>query len=149
MDKIQEEYEKLIAYFDLKYSESDLLRDHMEQHPDVLPLEDTDVSVKTSFCYQFNLLAKRNFLNILRLPQTSYVKLAVTVLTATFAVILFYQSGTYNSNQGMQNIQGSLFFITMNISFNAIQNVILIFPDERPVFLREANNNMYLSLIHI
>ena len=36
-----------------------------------------------------------------------------------------------------------MFFITMNISFNAIQNVILIFPDERPVFLREVNNNMY------
>ena len=31
----------------------------------------------------------------------------------------------------------------MTMSFNAIQNVILIFPDERPVFLREANNNMY------
>lgn len=29
------------------------------------------------------------------------------------------------------------------MAFNAIQNVILIFPDERPVFLREANNNMY------
>ena len=29
------------------------------------------------------------------------------------------------------------------MSFNAIQNVILIFPDERPVFLREANNGMY------
>lgn len=40
-------------------------------------------------------------------------------------------------------MQGALFFITMNISFNAIQNVILIFPDERPVFLREVNNNMY------
>ena len=33
--------------------------------------------------------------------------------------------------------------MTMNISMNAIQNVILIFPDERPVFLREVNNNMY------
>jgi ABC-type multidrug transport system permease subunit len=31
----------------------------------------------------------------------------------------------------------------MNITMNAIQNVILIFPDERPVFLREVNNNMY------
>jgi len=40
-------------------------------------------------------------------------------------------------------VQGALFFMTMNISFNAIQNVILIFPDERPVFLREVNNNMY------
>lgn len=41
------------------------------------------------------------------------------------------------------NVQGALFFISMNIAFNAIQNVILIFPDERPVFLREVNNNMY------
>lgn len=44
---------------------------------------------------------------------------------------------------GVQNRNGSLFFITMVLSFNAIQNVILIFPDERPVFLREANNGMY------
>lgn len=40
-------------------------------------------------------------------------------------------------------MQGGLFFMTMNITMNAIQNVILIFPDERPVFLREVNNNMY------
>ena len=33
--------------------------------------------------------------------------------------------------------------MTMNITINAIQNVILIFPEERPVFLREVNNNMY------
>lgn len=31
----------------------------------------------------------------------------------------------------------------MNISFNAVQNVILVFPEERPIFLREVNNNMY------
>lgn len=33
--------------------------------------------------------------------------------------------------------------MTMTVAFNAIQNIILIFPDERPVFLREVNNNMY------
>ena len=26
---------------------------------------------------------------------------------------------------------------------SALQNVILVFPDERPVFLREVNNEMY------
>jgi ABC-type multidrug transport system permease subunit len=54
---------------------------------------------------------------------------------------LFYDVG--EDFAGVQNRQGALFFITMSMSFNAIQNVILIFPDERPVFLREANNNMY------
>jgi ABC-type multidrug transport system permease subunit len=106
--------------------------------------------------YQFNLLAKRNFLNLVRLPQTSYVKLITTIVTAIFAALLFWQAGAYIPEdsipvvkrktyyfQTWQNLQGALFFMTMNIAFNAIQNVILIFPDERPVFLREVNNNMY------
>jgi len=99
------------------------------------------MGVQTSFFYQFGLLCRRNFLNLLRLPQTSYVKLLTTCLTALFAILLFFNTTT--DSQGVQNVQGSLFFVTMNISFNAIQNVILIFPDERPVFLREVNNNMY------
>ena len=69
------------------------------------------------------------------------MKLLTTILTALFAILLFFN--TSKDEQGIQNVQGSLFFVTMNISFNAIQNVILIFPDERPVFLREVNNNMY------
>lgn len=36
-----------------------------------------------------------------------------------------------------------MFFVIMVLSFLAIQSVILIFPDERPVFLREANSGMY------
>jgi len=95
----------------------------------------------TGFCYQFKLLAARNFMNLVRLPQTSYVKVITTTLTALFAILLFWK--TSKDTQGVQDFQGALFFICMNIAFNAIQNVILIFPDERPVFLREVNNNMY------
>ena len=65
----------------------------------------------------------------------------VTVVTAIFTIILF--SNIDGTPQGIQNRNGALFFITMTISFNSIQNIILIFPDERPVFLREVNNNMY------
>lgn len=31
----------------------------------------------------------------------------------------------------------------MAMSFNACQTIILIFPEERPVFLREAHNKLY------
>jgi ATP-binding cassette subfamily G (WHITE) protein 1 len=79
----------------------------------------------------------------MRLPGTSYVKLIVTILTALFCVLLFYGLDSLAWEEGKQNRDGSLFFINMVMAFNAIQNVILIFPDERPVFLREANNNMY------
>ena len=99
------------------------------------------MSADASWMYQFSLLSQRNFLNIIRLPQTSWVKLIVTCLTAAFCVVLFYD--VQGDIAGVQNRNGALFFIVMTMSFNAIQNVILIFPDERPVFLREANNNMY------
>lgn len=39
-------------------------------------------------------------------------------MTALFAILLFFD--TDNTPAGIQNVQGSLFFITMNISFNAI-----------------------------
>lgn len=94
------------------------------------------------WCFQWRLLARRNFNNIIRLPQTSYMKLLTTVCTGIFISVLFWKSGLETS-AGWQNIKGSLFFMTMNTLFVAIQNVILIFPEERPVFLREVNNNMY------
>ena len=49
-------------------------------------------ATSTSFFYQFGLLSRRNFLNLLRLPQTSYVKLLTTCLTAVFAILLFYNT---------------------------------------------------------
>lgn len=69
------------------------------------------------------------------------MKLFVTILTAVFAIILYWD--VEDDAAGVMNRQGALFFICMNMAFNAIQNVILIFPDEKPVFMREVNNNMY------
>lgn len=69
------------------------------------------------------------------------MKLLTLIITAVICIVLFVKPS--HDQAGIQNIQGALFFIVMNCSFTAIQNMILIFPDERPVFLREVNNNMY------
>jgi len=142
-EDIAKKYEEKINFFVEEYLNKGLVNDHKEKHPSIKGIDKNSGATgpSTSFFYQFGLLCRRNFLNLLRLPQTSYVKVLTTVVTAVFAILLFFDVGT--DEPGIQNIQGSLFFITMNISFNAIQNVILIFPDERPVFLREVNNNMY------
>ena len=139
-------YQKQIDYFSENYTNSPLYNNpnaFKDYHVRPISKEEQNRMSRSasSWCYQFSLLAKRNFLNLLRLPQTSYVKLIVTLLTAGFCIILFARVG--QDLAGVQNRNGSLFFITMVLSFNAIQNVILIFPDERPVFLREANNGMY------
>jgi hypothetical protein len=31
----------------------------------------------------------------------------------------------------------------MVIGFGSVNNIVLLFPEERPIFLREVNNNMY------
>jgi hypothetical protein len=49
--------------------------------------------VVTPWDYQYKLLATRNFLNIVRLPQTSYVKFITTCTTATFVAFFFWQAG--------------------------------------------------------
>jgi len=143
---IQQLYQERIDMFSDNYEKSELRNDpEAVANKQIAPITQAEQerinSSNSSWCYQFRLLAQRNFLNIMRLPQTSYVKLIVTILTALFCVILFMNVG--EDIAGVQNRNGALFFITMTMSFNAIQNVILIFPDERPVFLREANNNMY------
>ena len=45
--------------------------------------------------------------------------------------------------EGVMNRNGCLFMVVMAISFNACQTIILLFPEERPVFLREAHNKLY------
>jgi len=65
----------------------------------------------------------------------------MVLVTAAFTIILF--QGVDDTLSGVQNRNGALFFITLTVALNSIQNIILMFPDEKPVFLREVNNNMY------
>lgn len=89
--RIEQIYAETIKLLVDKYYESDLCNDHKAKHPECEPITDSrDAHVQTSFCYQFKLLAQRNFMNLIRLPQTSYVKLLTTCLTATFASLLFW-----------------------------------------------------------
>ena len=85
-------YTERINEFSKSYQQSNLRNDPNLVDPNVVALQVNDDQLKqqASWCYQFQLLANRNFLNMMRLPQTSYVKLLVTVLTSLFCVVLFY-----------------------------------------------------------
>lgn len=47
------------------------------------------------------------------------------------------------TSAAVDNVNGSLFFALMVIGFGSVNNIVLLFPEERPIFLREVNNNMY------
>lgn len=95
-DEIEKEYQEKINRFVSSYETSSLCNNHKEVAPGCEELDNGSDScagdVQTGFFYQFGLLCRRNFLNLLRLPQTSYVKLLTTCLTAVFAILLFFNT---------------------------------------------------------
>jgi hypothetical protein len=58
-EKIKQEYEKLITFFDAKYMLSDLRVDPSAVDPKCTPLDGSEaiVNIKVSFAYQWKLLA--------------------------------------------------------------------------------------------
>ncbi len=88
------------------------------------------------------LIFKRSVINELRNPLGIRAKVFQNIFFAIISIILYErQSKTLDSY--IQNITGLLFFVTMNISFNAIFESINIFSQERPVFIRERLSNTY------
>lgn len=98
---IDKEYAQVIQYFNDTYAIHELKCDHEAVHPDCLPItgEEESNSAVTPWCYQYKLLATRNFLNVVRLPQTSYVKFLTTCVTASFVAFFFWQAGRYEPNR--------------------------------------------------
>ena len=94
---------ELINKFHKHYVKSSLYNDWSLQHPAVVAIDPSKSNLAThTFFYQFSLLCKRNLLNIIRLPETSYVKVLVLVVTAVFCILLFMKSE--HDQQGIQNI---------------------------------------------
>jgi len=75
------------------------------------------------------------------LPQSSYIKLFGAIFISLICCLIYFD--VPETKAGIQDRQGALFFTTLTMGFGAVQGVALIFPQERPVFMREVNNNMY------
>jgi len=122
-------------------------------HPDVKPITDSHtLHVGASWFYSFKLLTARNLKNIFRLPQAFKAKLAMIIISALIGCIVYvggtdvytyYPDNPFYSGAAVDNINGSLFYALMVIGFGSVNNIVLLFPEERPIFLREVNNNMY------
>mmetsp|Transcript_22689 Transcript_22689/g.17103 ORF Transcript_22689/g.17103 Transcript_22689/m.17103 type:complete len:366 (-) Transcript_22689:25-1122(-) len=150
---LQEKYIEKVVNFDRCYQQSPLKNNPNEVYPGLEQIQDSHALHQgASWPYQFVLLLHRNLLNIWRIPQAFRVKLVAYSLAAVIVIIVFvggtdiytyYTSEeTYNS-AAVDNVNGALFYAIIAMGFGAVNNVILLFPEERPIFLREVNNNMY------
>lgn len=88
----------------------------------------------------------------MRLPQAFKAKVVMFIFSSLISVIVYsggtdiytyYPEKPEYSSAAVDNINGALFFALMVVGFGSVNNIILLFPEERPIFLREVNNNMY------
>lgn len=143
--EIEHEYKNKIHQMHDKYEASELKNDPESEHPEAQPLgEDGGKGYKASFVKQFCLLAQRSFKNTLRLPAELVNKLAIPICIAIMIILVFGRLGDGASS--IQSRNGVIFFIAICSVFIPVQTVIVIFPDEKPVFHREHSGGMYSSM---
>eukprot|EP00753_Platysulcus_tardus_P001396 PLAT11325.2.p1 GENE.PLAT11325.2~~PLAT11325.2.p1 ORF type:complete len:695 (-),score=412.60 PLAT11325.2:85-2169(-) len=93
------------------------------------------------FCTEVSLLAGRSLLNFRREPLLTKVRLGQTIFMSLICGLLYLQIA--DDQKSIQDRSGSLFFIVTSQMMNAVASVIMSFPAERQLFLREQDNNMY------
>ena len=87
------------------------------------------------------VLIWRNIINYARVPAFGVTRIISAGVGALLVFVIY--SGMDDSKQGAQDRMGAFAFIIMNAGFTSIQAGSVVFPMERPVFLREINNGMY------
>ncbi|XP_076812978.1 broad substrate specificity ATP-binding cassette transporter ABCG2-like isoform X2 [Clavelina lepadiformis] len=98
-------------------------------------------SYATSFLYQFRILSKRAFQNVIRNPIASVGNLAINLFVGIIFGVLYFQTDD-TAQTGTQNRFGVLFFITTNLMFGSISS-IEVFVKERDIFIHEYVSGYY------
>jgi len=94
--------------------------------------------------YRFFLLLIRSFLMTFRNPMMTYARLIQTVVLSLMVGLIYLDLG--HNQASIQNREGALFFILTNQTMGGLMNVIMLFPTERMVFIREHATGAYGTL---
>lgn len=95
---------------------------------------------RISSLQQFKYLSLRANKQFIRTGDV-WIRLIQTIGVTLFCSLLFINLGI--DAQGVQSRLGLLFVLQMQFSFMTAQSAVLLFPLERPVFLREQAKNLY------
>jgi len=100
----------------------------------------------TSYFRQYSCLLFRNFTELWRSPDFSFLRFVVVVAFAVMFVAIFYQQKVEN----MADIQSRILCITFSMSLASMFTMLTIIPftiNRRAVFYRERGAGMYHSAI--
>jgi hypothetical protein len=109
--------------------------DKVMKYPDVL---------STSFMTQLSVLTKREMQNKVRDKASLIIRVCTTIfLTTLYALVFLGRGDTSRSDYELRSHFGMVVNLAIAAMFSSAQPVLLTFPLERPVFLREYASNMY------
>lgn len=93
--------------------------------------------------YQLKYLSQRTYTHVIRQPMNTILRVLVNVFLSIFVGILFYQTG--NSQASIFARVGFLFFMSSIQAFITVVSAVLTFTEERALFLREKQKNLYTT----
>ena len=106
-----------------------------------LELSTNEDIYRASVWTQFRWLLRRAFLSIVRSPVTTYIRFTQDTVYTTLMILVFNHMNL--SYSGIQDRRGLLFFLEICMIQGAVLDVILAFPLERALFLKEQAQSLY------
>jgi len=101
----------------------------------------SDVLERAPFTTQFYLLAQRAFRNAWRNKLMLKGRFAQTLFLSILMGLIYLQLG--HDQRGVQDREGSLFFVAVNGIMTSTMGVLSIFAAEKTVFIREFESGLY------
>jgi len=100
---------------------------------------------KASWTTQFGVVMERSWTTVVRESRLIRMKVFQTIFTGLL-IALIYKGQT---NEDIMNINGVLFLLLTNTTFQHVYSVVNTFTMEQPVFLREHFNGMYRTDVYV
>lgn len=95
---------------------------------------------------RFFLLIIRACLIMIRDPMMTYARLMQTLFLALVVGFLYLRVG--DDQRSIQDREGALFFIVVNQAMGGLMNVLVMFPTERLVFIREHSTGAFSTVTY-
>lgn len=105
-------------------------------------------AVSTPYSVQMMYLVSRECKNQIRNPMTGVAKIAGTVFISIFFVLLFGKMQDNCSESSLNNRSGMFLMLLTVLDISTLGNIVLLFPNERVLFLKEQTTAMYSPTIY-
>ena len=124
------------------YEKSEFKINSDDLHPEAWGFEEEkEMIFAASFWKQFYYLLIRATKETIKSPHASYLKILGYFIISIMVILIVGQLGT--DSQSIQTRNGLLIMVCTIIIFNSIQSVVMIFPDEKLVFIKDQGSKLY------